>query len=91
MHQKMGYKQRNIVNNWTFFKESYRRILGSVCGNEKENWRILTNTEIYARFKKPTVIETIRLNRLHWFGHVQRVEWNRIPKRVFYIYIGQED
>jgi len=34
--------------------------------------------------KKPTVIETVRLNRLRWFGHVQRVEGNRIPKRVLY-------
>ena len=34
--------------------------------------------------KKPTVIETVRLNRLHWFGHVQRMEENRIPKRVLY-------
>jgi len=31
---------------------------------KKENWRILTNKEIYARVKKPTIIETIRLNRL---------------------------
>ena len=35
--------------------------------------------------QKPTIIETIRLNRLHWFGHVQRMEENRIPKRVLYI------
>ena len=26
----------------------YRRILGQVYDNEKENWRILTNKEIYA-------------------------------------------
>ena len=38
--------------------------------------------------KKPTKIETIRLNRLHWFGHVQRMEENRIPKRVLYINLG---
>jgi hypothetical protein len=30
----------------------YRRILGPVDGNEKENWRILTNKYIYARVKK---------------------------------------
>jgi hypothetical protein len=29
----------------------YRRILGPVYGNEKENWRILTNKEIYASVK----------------------------------------
>jgi hypothetical protein len=42
----------------------YRIILGSVYDNEKEKWRILTNKEIYASVKKPTKIETIRLNRL---------------------------
>jgi len=35
--------------------------------------------------KKPTIIETIRLNRLRWFEHVQRREENRIPKRVLYM------
>jgi len=59
----------------------YRRILGLVYDNEKENWRILTNKEIYAVVKKPTITETIRLNRLHWCGHVQRMEENRIPKK----------
>jgi len=38
----------------------YRRILGPVYDNEKENWRILTNKEIYASVKKPTIIKTVR-------------------------------
>ena len=29
---------------------------------------MLTNEEIYASVNKPTIIETIRLNRLRWFG-----------------------
>jgi len=66
----------------------YRRILGPVYDNEKESWRILTNKEIYARVRKHTIIETIRLNRLHWFGHVQRMEENRITKRVLYMNLG---
>jgi hypothetical protein len=45
----------------TFERKVYRRILGPVYDNEKENWRILTNKEIYASVKKPTIIETIRL------------------------------
>jgi len=66
----------------------YRRILGPVCDNEEENWRILTNKEIYASVKKPAVIETIRLYRLCWFGHEQRMEENRIPKSILYMNLG---
>jgi hypothetical protein len=66
----------------------YRRILGPVYDSEIENWRIMTNKEIYASVKKPTIIETIRLNRLRWFGHVQRMEENRIPKRVLCMNLG---
>ena len=61
------------------------RILGPVYDSEKENWRILTNKEIYAVVTKPTITKTIRLNRLDWFGHGQRMEENRIPKKVLYM------
>ena len=53
-----------------FERKVYGRILGPVYDDEKENWRILTNKEIHTSVKKPTIIETIRLNRLHWFGHI---------------------
>jgi len=35
-----------------FERKVYRRILGPVYDNEKENWRILTNKEIYTSVKK---------------------------------------
>ena len=63
----------------------YRRILDPVYDKERENWRILTNKQMYAMVKKSTITETIRLNRLRWFGHVQRVEENRIPQKVLYM------
>ena len=71
-----------------FDRKVYRRILGPVYDNGKENWRILTNKEIYASIKNAAIIETVRLNRLRWFGHVQRMEENRISKRVFYMNLG---
>jgi hypothetical protein len=37
--------------------------------------------------RKPTITET-SLNRLHWFGHVQRMEDNRILQRVLYMNMG---
>jgi len=76
-------KQTNI-----FERRVYRRIFGPVYDNEKENWRILPNKEIYTLVKKLTVTGTVRLNRLCWFGHVQRMEENRIPKRVLYMNLG---
>jgi len=63
-------------------------MLGPVCDSEKENLRILTNKEIYASAEIHTKIETVRLNRLRWFGHVQRMEGNRIPKRILYMNLG---
>jgi hypothetical protein len=80
---KRDIKQMNI-----FEKKLHRRILGPVCDNEKENWRILTNKEIYEIVKKLTITETIRLNRLYWFGYVHRMEENSIPKRVLYMNLG---
>jgi hypothetical protein len=44
---KRDIKQLNI-----FERKVYRRSLGPVYDIEKENWRILTNKEIYASVKK---------------------------------------
>ena len=71
-------KQINI-----FERKVYRRILGPVYDNEKENWRILTIKEMHAMVKKSTITETIRLNKLCWLGYVQRMEENRIPKKYY--------
>ena len=79
-------RDRKKIN--IFERKLYRRTLGPVYENKKENWRILTNNEIYAVVKKPTTTETVRLNRLHWFGHVQRMEEIRIPKKVLCINNG---
>ena len=35
--------------------------------------------------QKPTLTDTVRLNRLRCFGRVQRMEENRISKKVFYM------
>jgi hypothetical protein len=39
----------------------------------------------YETVKKPTITETVQFNRLRWFGYVQRLEENRIPKRILYM------
>ena len=52
------------LTKYIFERKVYRRILGPVYDNEKENWRILTNKEVDAMVKNATITETIRLNRL---------------------------
>jgi hypothetical protein len=47
---KRDRKQLNISE-----RKVYRVILGPVYDKEKENWRILTNKEIYAMVKNPTI------------------------------------
>ena len=47
---KRDRKQMNI-----FERKVYRKILGPVYDNEKENWSVLTNKEIYAIVKKPII------------------------------------
>jgi hypothetical protein len=47
-----------------------------------------TKKEIYASVKKAPIIETVKLSRLRWFGHVLRMEEKRIPKRVLHMNLG---
>ena len=77
-------RDRNQIN--IFERKVHRRILGLEYENETENWRILNNKEIYVMVRKPTITETIRL---HWFGHIQRMEEKRIPKK-YYIWIQKQ-
>jgi hypothetical protein len=55
----------------------------SVDGLNWSSLRAIFFFKHYAKMlKKPTITGTVRLHRLHRFGHVQRMEECRIPKRV---------
>jgi len=52
MHQKLGTLTMRDRKQLSIFERNvYRRILGPVYDNEKENWKILTNKEICASVK----------------------------------------
>jgi hypothetical protein len=74
-------RDRKEINS--FERKVYRRILGLVYDNAKENWRIVTNKGIYAMVKKPTITQTIRLNRYVGLGTYR--EWKKIevPKKYY--------
>jgi hypothetical protein len=60
-----------------FERKVYRRILGPVYGNEKENWRILTDKEIYAIVKK---------THIYYIGLDLYREWKEIESQKSIVY-----
>jgi hypothetical protein len=62
-----------------------RKILRCIFGAVQENgqWRRRYNFELYELYYEPDLTKYIRINRLHWAGHVMRMSDDRITKRVF--------
>src|ERR1700755_620228 len=61
-----------------------RRILRSIFGGVKveENWRRRYNHELYQLYNEPDIVKYIKINRLRWLGHVQRMEDERVPLKL---------
>lgn len=58
-----------------------RRIFGPV--NDRGTWRARYNHEIYQRYKDTPIVMHIKLMRLRWAAHVQRMPDTRVAKKVF--------
>ena len=55
-----------------------RRILGIT-------WRdMVTNEEVRKRTGMGKIEDTLRKSRLRWFGHMHRMDTNRLPKQVLH-------
>jgi hypothetical protein len=57
-----------------------RRIYGPV--RQGREWRIRNNEEIYNIVRKNYIVRFVKARRISWTSHVERMEGNRIPKRV---------
>ena len=51
--------------------------------NENCVWRIRTNQELTSLYKEPVITLKIRIERLSWLGHVERMSEERTLKKVF--------
>lgn len=78
-------KEELMVN--AFERKILRRIWGPVQ-EENNIWRLRYNNELYKLYKEPAISIIIRLKRLEWAGHVQRMGMERIPKRILNNTIG---
>jgi hypothetical protein len=71
-------------------RQQHTSIVFKYRSYSKQDFRVLSDRDNkgnnnYASVKILPITEAIRLHRLRWFGHVQRMEENRIPKIVLYI------
>ena len=64
----------------SFENRILRKIYGPIC--EEGLWRIRYNFELYQLYKSPDVVTSVKISRLRWLGHVQRMGELDIPKRI---------
>ena len=64
-----------------FERKVLRKILGPIKVNGE--WRIRTNSELMQLYKDLDIVAYIKIMRLKWIGHVNRMEEERVPYQVF--------
>ena len=63
---------KGIANSWLLLKERFlRRIFEGI--NVNENWRKRYNRELIQMFGDLGTLSCVRISRLEWTGHVNRI------------------
>lgn len=80
----MSKKNENMLAVWE------RKVLRKIYGPKTINgqWRMRNNMELYELYKEPDIVIYIKRARLRWFGHVERMGEERLPKKLL---IGRPD
>lgn len=74
--------QREEQTLLTFERKVLRTIFGPILDPNQNRWRRRYNFELKQLYGEPDIVRIIKLNRLRWLGHVERMEGNRIPKKI---------
>ena len=64
-----------------FERKIFRRIYGPKY--EDGEWKIRTNRELEKLNKEENVVQWIKGQRVSWLGHLERMEEDRMPKKIF--------
>ena len=61
-----------------------RKIFGRIYGSKYENgeWESRTNREIEEMSKGENIVKWIKGQRISWLGHLERIEEDRMPKKI---------
>jgi len=62
-----------------------RKIFGRIYGPKYEDgeWKSRTNRELEELSKGENIVKWIKGQRISWQGHLERMEENRMPKKIF--------
>jgi hypothetical protein len=62
-----------------------RKILRKIYGPVKENelWRIRRNDELEDIILGENIVRFIKIQRIRWLGHVERMQDTAIPKKMY--------
>ena len=62
-----------------------RKIFRRICGPKYENgeWKSRTIRELEEMGKGENIVKWIKRQRISWLGHLERMEENRMPKKIF--------
>jgi len=64
-----------------FERKMFRRIYGPKY--EKGEWKSRKNQELEEISKGENIVKLIKGQRISWLGHLERMEEDRIPKKIF--------
>ena len=64
-----------------FERKIFRRIYGPKYENGE--WRSRTNRELEEMSKGENIVKRIKGQRISWLGHLERIEEDRMPKKIF--------
>jgi len=64
-----------------FERKIFRRIYGPKYENRE--WKVRTNRELEEMSKGENIIKWIKGQRISWLGHLERMEEDRMHKKIF--------
>jgi len=64
-----------------FERKIFRRIYGPKY--EDGEWKSRTNRELEELSKGENIVKWIKGQRISWLGHLERMEEDRMPKKIF--------
>jgi len=62
-----------------------RKIFRRIYGPKYENgeWKSRTNRELEEMSKEENIVKWIKWQMISWLGHLERMEEDRMPKKIF--------